>query len=298
MKSIDPMVKPKVIGGCVAAVIIIGGVCGYMGYDYAQKCSEHNQAVEAEYSKTSYYAETLPPTESIASLTFEQRLATIQSAQDGLASLEAVVGDESRKYADGTSPDWSTFINKYTATIDSCRKAQSDEWTATIADHANFDIAATEDTEALQQHINSLNGLLNDISNTDNQKIIFVNPESEAKAFIDQINEQITRYQARIDEVNAAKAEAEAKAAAKKSSSTSSSSNSGNSSSGKSSSYSGGSSSSSGSSNSSSSSGKSVTAWMDYYDSDGNYMGRNNWYSDGSSDDPYSRDFAQNFYGN
>lgn len=45
------------------------------------------------------------------------------------------------------------------------RNAQNDEWNTSVTDHVNFDVNSTEDTDSLQQHINSLNGLLNDISN-------------------------------------------------------------------------------------------------------------------------------------
>lgn len=122
------------------------------------------------------------------------------------------ISDDSYKYADGTSPDWTKLLNEYDSIIKDCRNAQNNEWNTSLADHVDFDVNSTEDTDSLQQHINSLNGLLNDISNKDNQKLFFEDAKKDSKKFIDQINEQISRYQTRIDDVNKAKAEAEAKA--------------------------------------------------------------------------------------
>lgn len=285
----------------IAAVLIAGCIGGYAGYNYKQACSEHNQQVEVFYSKANDSIATFKTDPKL--LTFEQRLDAIKNAQNNKEILNKEISKDSCKYADGTSPDWTKLLNKYDSIIKNCRNAQSDEWNATLTGHVNFDVNSTEDTDALQQHINSLNGLLNDISNKDNQKLIFEDAKKDSKKFIDQINEQVTRYQTRIDDVNKAKAEAEAKAqeeAAKAQqqaaqqqqnnySNKSYSGNSGSSYSGGSG-YSGGNGYSGGSSNSGSSNGgggRYVVRTLDQYDANGNYLGSTHWYSDGTCDDPY-----------
>jgi hypothetical protein len=221
-------------------------------------------------------------------LTFEQRLDTIKNAQNNKEILNKEISNDSFKYADGTSPDWTKLLNKYDAIIKDCRNAQNDEWNTSVTDHVNFDVNSTEDTDSLQQHINSLNGLLNDISNKDNQKLIFEDAKKDSKKFIDQINEQISRYQTRIDDVNKAKAEAEAKTQEEvaQTQQQASQQNSYSSGSNYSNNNSGGSSSSISSSNNSG--GKYVIRQLDQYDAAGNYIGSTHWYSDGTCDDPYA----------
>ena len=114
-------------------------------------------------------------------LTFEQRLDTIKNAQNNKEILNKEISNDSFKYADGTSPDWTKLLNKYDSIIKDCRNAQNDEWNTSVTDHVNFDVNSTEDTDSLQQHINSLNGLLNDISNKDNQKLIFEDAKKDSK---------------------------------------------------------------------------------------------------------------------
>lgn len=287
--------KRVIIGVGIVALLIAGCVGGYAGFNYKQACSEHNQQVEVLYSKASDGVAAFKADPRL--LTFEQRLDTIKNAHNNKEILNKEISNDSFKYADGTSPDWTKLLNKYDSIIKDCRNAQKDEWNTSVADHVNFDVNSTKDTDALQQHINSLNGLLTDISNKDNQKLIFENTEKDSKKFIDQINEQISRYQTRIDDVNKEKAEAEAKAqeeataqAQQQSSQQNNYSNnsySGNNYSGGSS-YSGGNNYSGGSSNSGSGGGKVVIKTMDVYDEYGNYVGSTHWYSDGTCDDPYS----------
>lgn len=281
--------KRVIIVTGIAALLIAGCVGGYAGFNYKQACSEHNQQVEVLYSNASdsFAAFKSDPRQ----LTFEQRLDIIKNAQNNKAILNKEISNDSFKYADGTSPDWTKLLNKYDSIIKDCRNAQYDEWNTSVADHVNFDVNSTEDTDALQQHINSLNGLLTDISNKDNQKLIFENVEKDSKKFIDQINEQISRYQTRIDDVNKTKAEAEAKAQeetaaqaqqqAGQQNTYSTDSYSGNN-------YSGGNSYSGGSSNSGTGGGKAIIKTMDVYDENGSYVGSTHWYSDGTCDDPYS----------
>lgn len=227
-------------------------------------------------------------------LTFEQRLDAIKNAQNNKEILNKEISDDSYKYADGTSPDWTKLLNEYDSIIKDCRNAQNNEWNTSLADHVDFDVNSTEDTDSLQQHINSLNGLLNDISNKDNQKLIFEDAKKDSKKFIDQINEQISRYQTRIDDVNKAKAEDEAKAQEEATKAQQQASQQNNYSSNSGSNYSGGSGYSDGSSNSGYSGGssnggsKKVIKTMDVYDENGNYVGSTHWYSDGTCDDPYS----------
>ena len=202
--------KRVIIGAGIVALLIAGCVGGYAGYNYKQACSEHNQQVDVLYSKASDSVAAFKADPTL--LTFEQRLDTIKNAQNNKEILNKEISNDSFKYADGTSPDWTKLLNKYDSIIKDCRNAQIDEWNTSLADHVNFDVNSTEDTDSLQQHINGLNGLLNDISNKDNQKLIFEDAKKDSKKFIDQINEQISRYQTRIDDVNKAKAEDESKA--------------------------------------------------------------------------------------
>ena len=200
--------KRVIIGAGIVALLIAGCVGGYAGYNYKQACSEHNQQVEVLYSKASDSVAAFKADPGL--LTFEQRLDTIKNAQNNKEILNKEISNDSFKYADGTSPDWTKLLNKYDSIIKDCRNAQNDEWNTSVTDHVNFDVNSTEDTDSLQQHINSLNGLLNDISNKDNQKLIFEDAKKDSKKFIVQINEQISRYQSRIDDLNKAKAEAKA----------------------------------------------------------------------------------------
>ena len=281
--------KRVIIGAGIVALLIAGCVGGYAGYNYKQACSEHNQQVEVLYSKASDSVAAFKADPGL--LTFEQRLDTIKNAQNNKEILNKEISNDSFKYADGTSPDWTKLLNKYDSIIKGCRKAQNNEWNTSLVDHANFDVNSTEDTDSLQQHINSLNGLLNDISNKDNQKLIFEDAKKDSKKFIDQINEQISRYQTRIDDLNKAKAEAEAEAKAQEevtaqAQQQTSQQNSYSSGSNYSNNNSGGSSSSISSSNNSG--GKYVIRQLDQYDAAGNYIGSTHWYSDGTCDDPYA----------
>lgn len=277
--------KRVIIGAGIVALLIAGCVGGYAGYNYKQACSEHNQQVEVLYSKASDSVAAFKADPGL--LTFEQRLDTIKNAQNNKEILNKEISNDSFKYADGTSPDWTKLLNKYDSIIKDCRNAQNDEWNTSVTDHVNFDVNSTEDTDSLQQHINSLNGLLNDISNKDNQKLIFEDAKKDSNLFIDQINEQISRYQTRIDDVNKAKAEAKAQeevtAQAQQQPSQQNSYSSG---SNYSNNNSGGFSSSNSSSNNSG--GKYVIRQLDQYDAAGNYIGSTHWYSDGTCDDPYS----------
>lgn len=277
--------KRVIIGAGIVALLIAGCVGGYAGYNYKQACSEHNQQVEILYSKASDSVAAFKADPGL--LTFEQRLDTIKNAQNNKEILNKEISNDSFKYADGTSPDWTKLLNKYDSIIKDCRNAQNDEWNTSVTDHVNFDVNSTEDTDSLQQHINSLNGLLNDISNKDNQKLIFEDAKKDSKKFIDQINEQISRYQSRIDDVNKAKAEAKAQeevtAQAQQQTSQQNNYSSG---SNYSNNNSGGSSSSISSSNNSG--GKYVIRQLDQYDAAGNYIGSTHWYSDGTCDDPYA----------
>lgn len=269
--------KRVIIGAGIVALLIAGCVGGYAGYNYKKACSEHYQQVEVLYSKASDSVAAFKAGPGL--LTFEQRLDTIKNAQNNIEILNKEISNDSFKYADGTSPDWTKLLNKYDSIIKDCRNAQNDEWNTSVTDHVNFDVNSTEDTDSLQQHINSLNGLLNDISNKDNQKLIFEDAKKDSKKFIDQINEQISRYQTRIDDVNKAKAEAEAKTQEEVTAQAQQQTSQQNS-------YSGGSSSSISSSNNSG--GKYVIRQLDQYDAAGNYIGSTHWYSDGTCDDPYS----------
>lgn len=275
--------KRVIIGAGFVALLIAGCVVVYAGYNYKQACSEHNQQVEVLYSKASDSVVAFKVDPRL--LTFEQRLYTIRNAQNNKEMLNKEISDDKFKYADGTSPDWTKLLNKYDSIIKDCRNAQNNEWNTSLADHVNFDVSSTEDTDSLQQHINSLNGLLNDISNKDNQKLIFEDAKKDSKKFIDQINEQISRYQTRIDDVNKAKAEDEAKAQEEAAKAQQQASQQNNYSSNSGSNYSGGSCYSDGSSNGG---GKVVIKTMDVYDENGNYVGSTHWYSDGTCDDPYS----------
>lgn len=284
--------KRVIIGAGIVALLIAGCVGGYAGYNYKQACSEHNQQVDVLYSKASDSVAAFKADPTL--LTFEQRLDTIKNAQNNKEFLNKEISNDSFKYADGTSPDWTKLLNKYDSIIKDCRNAQIDEWNTSLADHVNFDVNSTEDTDSLQQHINGLNGLLNDISNKDNQKLIFEDAKKDSKKFIDQINEQISRYQTRIDDVNKAKAEDESKAQEEATKAQQQASQQNNYSSNSGSNYSGGSGYSDGSSNSgysggfSNGGGKVVIKTMDVYDENGNYVGSTHWYSDGTCDDPYS----------
>lgn len=275
----------------IAALLIAGCVGAYAGYNYKQECSEHNQQAEVSYSKASDSAAAFKADPKL--MTFEQRLETIENAKNNKELLNKEISTDKCKYADGTSPDWAKLLDKYDSIIKNCREAQSDEWNASMTDHANFDVNSTENTDDLQHHINDLNALFNDISNKDNQKLVFNDAKKDSKKFIDQINEQVNRYQTRIDDVNKAKAEAEAKAqeeavktqqqASQQNSYSSGSSNY----SGSNNNYSGGS-----SNGGSYSGGKVVIKTMDVYDENGNYVGSTHWYSDGTCDDPYSADMG------
>lgn len=278
--------KRVIIGAGIVVLLIAGCVGGYAGYNYKQACSEHNQQVEVLYSKASDSVAAFKADPGL--LTFEQRLDTIKNAQKNQEILNKEISNDSFKYADGTSPDWTKLLNKYDSIIKDCRNAQNDEWNTSVTDHVNFDVNSTEDTDSLQQHINSLNGLLNDISNKDNQKLIFEDAKKDSNLFIDQINEQISRYQTRIDDLNKAKAEAKARGSNSTSSTAdfSAQQNSYASGSNYSNNNSGGSSSNISSSNNSG--GKYVIRQLDQYDAAGNYIGSTHWYSDGTCDDPYS----------
>lgn len=175
--------KRVIIGAGIVALLIAGCVGGYAGYNYKQACSEHNQQVEVLYSKASDSVAAFKADPGL--LTFEQRLDTIKNAQNNKEILNKEISNDSFKYADGTSPDWTKLLNKYDSIIKDCRNAQNDEWNTSVTDHVSFDVNSTEDTDSLQQHINSLNGLLNDISNKDNQKLIFEDAKKDSNLFID-----------------------------------------------------------------------------------------------------------------
>lgn len=143
--------KRVIIGAGIVALLIAGCVGGYAGYNYKQACSEHNQQVEVLYSKASDSVAAFKADPGL--LTFEQRLDTIKNAQNNKEILNKEISNDSFKYADGTSPDWTKLLNKYDSIIKDCRNAQNDEWTTSVTDHVNFDVNSTEDTDSLSNSI-------------------------------------------------------------------------------------------------------------------------------------------------
>lgn len=143
--------KRVIIGAGIVALLIAGCVGGYAGYNYKQACSEHNQQVEVLYSKASDSVAAFKADPGL--LTFEQRLDTIKNAQNNKEILNKEISNDSFKYADGTSPDWTKLLNKYDSIIKDCRNAQNDEWNTSVTDHVNFDVNSTEDTDSLSSSI-------------------------------------------------------------------------------------------------------------------------------------------------
>lgn len=143
--------KRVIIGAGIVALLIAGCVGGYAGYNYKQACSEHNQQVEVLYSKASDNVAAFKADPGL--LTFEQRLDTIKNAQNNKEILNKEISNDSFKYADGTSPDWTKLLNKYDSIIKDCRNAQNDEWNTSVTDHVNFDVNSTEDTDSLSSSI-------------------------------------------------------------------------------------------------------------------------------------------------
>lgn len=133
--------KRVIIGAGIVALLIAGCVGGYAGYNYKQACSEHNQQVEVLYSKASDSVAAFKADPGL--LTFEQRLDTIKNAQNNKEILNKEISNDSFKYADGTSPDWTKLLNKYDSVIKDCRNAQNDEWNTSVTDHVNFDVNST-----------------------------------------------------------------------------------------------------------------------------------------------------------
>lgn len=130
--------KRVIIGARIVALLIAGCVGGYAGYNYKQACSEHNQQVEVLYSKASDSVAAFKA--DLGLLTFEQRLDTIKNAQNNKEILNKEISNDSFKYADGTSPDWTKLLNKYDSIIKDCRNAQNDEWNTSVTDYVNFDV--------------------------------------------------------------------------------------------------------------------------------------------------------------
>lgn len=128
--------KRVIIGAGIVALLIAGCVGGYAGYNYKQACSEHNQQVEVLYSKASDSVAAFKADPGL--LTFEQRLDTIKNAQNNKEILNKEISNDSFKYADGTSPDWTKLLNKYDSIIKDCRNAQNDEWNTSVTDHVNL----------------------------------------------------------------------------------------------------------------------------------------------------------------
>lgn len=139
--------KRVIIGAGIVALLIAGCVVVYAGYNYKQACSEHNQQVEVLYTKASDSVVAFKVDPRL--LTFEQRLDTIRNAQNNKEMLNKEISDDKFKYADGTSPDWTKLLNKYDSIIKDCRNAQNNEWNTSLADHVNFDVNSTEDTDSL-----------------------------------------------------------------------------------------------------------------------------------------------------
>lgn len=143
-----------------------------------------------------------------------------------------------------------------------------------------FDVNSSSNVEELEQHINSLNGLNAEITNEDAREYILDADEKAKTNLENTIQEQVARYQGRIEAVKQEqkKAEEERQAAAANRQNNSRNNYSGSSNSGGGGSNFGG----------PSSGGKVVISWMDFYDENGNFIERVYKYSDGTYSDPYA----------
>ena len=198
-------------------------------------------------------------------MTYEARLNTINDANEAKSNLKNEIKKDKYKYADGTSPDWDAVVAYYDNAIKKSKEAQVADWTAKVQEHVNFDVNSSSNVEELEQHVNGLNALNAEITSDDAREYILNDYKDDGTTLENTIQEQVARYQARIEAVKQEqkKAEEERQAAAAAASKKKKSNN-----------YSSGGSSSSSSSNGgdsssnsgSSSGGKVVISWMDFYD--------------------------------
>ena len=277
--------KRFAVFAALGLALAIGGGGAYYVYDYAQDCSQHNQQLEVIFNDSLKAAKSIDVDQSTS--TYKTRLDTINDAYEAKSNLEKELKDDKYKYADGTSPNWDDVIDCYDNVITKCKEAQIDNWNAKVQEHATFDVNSSSNVEELEQHINSLNGLNAEITNEDAREYI-LDANEEAKTNLENtIQEQVARYQGRIEAVKQEQKKAEegrrAAAAAAAADRQNNSSNNYSSSSDSSSNNSGGGSNSGGSSN-----GRFVVAWLDRYDENGNYIDRVYKYSDGTYSDPWA----------
>lgn len=291
----DSVKKPNnkkrfAIFAALGLVLVIGSAGGYYAYDYAQDCSLHNQQLERIYNDSLNVAKAVDVDQS--TLTYEARLNTINDANETKSNLENELKKDKYKYADGTSPDWDAVVAYYDNVIKKSKEAQVADWTAKVQEHVNFDVNSSSNVEELEQHINSLNALNAEITSDDAREYILNDYKDDGTTLENTIQEQVARYQGRIEAVKQEQKKAEeerqaaAAAAAKKKNKSNNYSSGGSSSS--SSNNGGGGSNGGGSNGGSSSGGRFVVAWLDRYDKDGNYIDRVYKYSDGTYSDPWA----------
>lgn len=270
--------KRFAVFAALGLALAIGSGGAYYAYDYAQDCSQHNQQLEVFFNDSIKAAKSIDVDQS--TLTYETRLNTINDAYEAKSNLEKELKDDKYKYADGTSPNWGAVIGCYDNVITKCKEAQIDNWNAKVQEHVTFDVNSSSNVEELEQHINSLNGLNAEITNEDAREYILDADEKAKTNLENTIQEQVARYQGRIEAVKQEqkKAEEERQAAAANRQNNSRNNYSGSSNSGGGGSNSGG----------PSSGGKVVISWMDFYDENGNFIERVYKYSDGTYSDPYA----------
>ncbi len=108
------IIKRVIIGAGIVVLLIAGCVGGYAGYNFKQACSEHNQQVEVLYSKAS---DSVAAFKAYSGLLTFRTLDTIKNAQNNKVILNKEISNDSFKYVDGTSPDWTKLLNKYESII-------------------------------------------------------------------------------------------------------------------------------------------------------------------------------------
>ncbi len=100
--------------------------------------------------------------------------------------------------------------------IKKSKEAQVADWTAKVQEHVNFDVDSSSNVEELEQHVNSLNALNAEIASDDAREYILKDYKDDKTTLENTIQEQVARYQARIEAVKQEqkKAEEERQAAA------------------------------------------------------------------------------------
>ncbi|AEB07530.1 hypothetical protein Corgl_1430 [Coriobacterium glomerans PW2] len=210
-KGKNPKKRKAVIATALIVAVLACGAGAVYGNSYREQASKHNQEVEQAYSK-------LDPAKhldqvNLADLDLDHMIERIDGYQKSLDQVKKDSNDNNLKYADGTDQDWGKLETEYSKRIKNVQDVQIKKWQDAVDEQANFNVDGTDNLDDLNQRLGALNSVLETVQKDEVAKKFWSMPGSSNEKLVKSAQDQVTRFQARIDAVTQAKADAAKKAA-------------------------------------------------------------------------------------